>query len=135
MKSLLPIFFCFTFSLYCQERSTSDINVLFKVPKEWKKVNDSVYVIRDFNKTLHFWTLYLADGHQPWRYDPRNVAGACLASFGIKDDSEVEEFSLRLKEIKPQEIYSLSVDNKKFTVYVKKKKNLPIAHRLEIANE
>jgi hypothetical protein len=136
MKSLLSLFFLFfTVTLYSQNRSTSDINVVFQVPKEWKKVSDSLYVIRDLNKAVNFWSLYLADGRQPWRFEPRNAAGACLAAFGIKDDSPVNEFSTRLTEINRREVYSLSVDNKKYVVYVKVKKNIPIAYKMEIKNE
>ncbi|MGA3287022.1 MAG: hypothetical protein ABSD46_06330 [Bacteroidota bacterium] len=118
-------------STYCQDSARIDVD--FKVPKGWKKLNDTIYVIKNYTKELNEWVSYLAQGHMPWRYDPKNIAVTCLWSFGITNHTPVFEFADYLEEIKKDEIYSLTVDSTDYIIYVRIKKNVPIAYKFVIS--
>jgi hypothetical protein len=117
-----------------QKLSSTDIEVNFKIPKDWERVTDSLFVIRNYNKLLTYWSRSLAAGHMPWRGDPKNIAVTCLWDFGITNHTPVFEFASRLKEIKNAELYSLTVDSTTFIIHIRTKKNIPIAYELEIKN-
>jgi hypothetical protein len=61
------------YSAYCQDTTASDIQVDFRVPKEWKKTSDTIFVLKDFKKTLNYWYKNISEGHQPLWTDPRRV--------------------------------------------------------------
>ena len=95
---------------YCQETTLPDIQVKFQVPKDWKEINNTTYVLKDFDKTLSYWEKELSSGHQPWRLEPANVAAACLWDFGINDGSTIDDFADRLKMLEDGDIYSLKIN-------------------------
>ncbi|MFZ1977088.1 MAG: hypothetical protein WAV76_03960 [Bacteroidota bacterium] len=129
------ILFLIIFSLaYCQDKTSSNIDVDFKIPKGWKKISDSVYILKNYAKELNEWAPYLAQGHMPWRYSPKNIVVTCLWSFGITDGTPVDVFAARLNEVKSKEIYSLIVDSTNYIVYIRTKKNVPIAYKFKIRN-
>jgi hypothetical protein len=118
---------------FCQDTTSSAIQVKFKVPKDWKMMNSTTYVLKDFDKTLNYWEKELSSGHQPWRLEPSNVAAACLWDFGVKDESSVvDDFASRLTIIEAGKVYSLKTDQQTFVVYIKTEKKTPIAYKLEI---
>jgi hypothetical protein len=117
---------------YCQETSLSAIKQIFEVPKGWQMVNSSTYILKDFEKTVNYWEKELSFGHQPWRLEPANVAAACLLDFGIRNGSVIDDFAARLTVIEYGKIYSLKVNQQTFMVYIKTKKKIPIAYKLEI---
>ncbi len=135
MRTLFAFIFILVLSIvssaFCQDSARIDID--FKVPKGWKKLNDSVYVIKNYTKELNEWVSYLSQVHMPWRYNPKNIAVTCLWSFGITNHKPVFEFSDYLDEIKKDEIYSLTVDSTDYIIYVRIKKNVPIAYKFVIS--
>jgi len=119
-------------SAYCQDTTASEIQVDFRVPKEWKKIRENTFILKNFKKALNYWNKNLSGGHQPWRFDPANVAGTCLWEFGITDGNPIFDFASRLKIIKKDEVYSLKYDTINYVVYVRTEKKIPIAYKLEI---
>ena len=124
---------------YCAESggeigaAMSEITCNFKIPSEWRKVNNNLYTLRHFGKTLKEWDKFLSEGHQPWRLEPMNVAAACLWEFGIDDNShDIFKFADRLTEIKENRLYMLKAGTRSYYVYVRMSKAIPIAYRLAI---
>jgi hypothetical protein len=129
--------FCFLASIvvssgYSRDTTSSEIYINFNVPREWKKVNDSIYVLTNYKKKLNFESSYLAQGHMQWRLDPKNIAVTCLWDFGITDSTTVFNFAKRLTEVKENKIYSLRIDSTRYIIYVRTKKHTPLAYRLEV---
>jgi hypothetical protein len=118
--------------IYSQNTISPDIQVNFKVPKDWKKLNDTLFIIRNFNKELNYWETNLGQGHMPWRFDPTSIAVTCLWKFGITDSTPVFIFANRLTEIKRDEIYSLTVDSTNYFIYVRTRRKIPVAYKLKI---
>jgi hypothetical protein len=117
---------------YGQDTTSSPIRVEFTVPKDWKRVNDSLFVIKDYQKQLTYWSSALEAGHMPWRNDPRNVAVTCLWDFGIKDGTPVFEFAKQLVEVRKNRIYYLTAGAMSYVIYIRIEKRTPIACKLEI---
>ncbi len=117
---------------FSQDTTSARITINFKVPEGWKKVNDDVFALANFDKTYLFWSSYLSQGHQPWRLEPPNAAVACLWDFGINDGTTVFQFADRLDEIKTNELYSLAVNTTTYMIYIRIKKHIPIAYKVEI---
>jgi hypothetical protein len=142
LLKLFPLFLLlnvfFVFPSYSQDKTnlpdslSSDITIEFKIPKGWIKINENLFVLKDYHKELNYWEPALKQGHMPWRYDPKNIAVTCLWSFGISNGSPVDDFAERLSEIKKDKIYSLEVDTTKYIIYVRTKKHTPIAYKFEI---
>ena len=87
----LILIFCLLFSsyAYCNDgQETLDVIVNFTVPSDWEEVNYYLYTLKDFTKTYNYWREAMSEGHQPWRFDPVNVAAACLWDFGIRGRSK-----------------------------------------------
>jgi hypothetical protein len=111
----------------------SDISVNFRIPENWKKINDNLFILKDFNETFTQWNKILSKGHQPWRLEPINIAAACLWDFGIKDNSDdIFKFADRLTEIKENKLFMLKDGKNKYLIYVRVKKTIPIAYKLVI---
>ena len=108
---------------WAQIADSSTVQVHFQVPRDWKKVNDSTFVLRDYDKQFNLWSLALSEGHMPWRLAPENVAVTCLWSFGIKDTAHtpVWEFASELKEVRKDKVYSLTFDSHNYVVFVRLK--------------
>lgn len=118
--------------IFAQDTSSSGIKVNFTVPKGWEEKQDSVFILKDFNKEFAKWYQALSNGHMPWRVIPKYVAVTCLWNFGIKDGTPVSSFANRLIEIKKGEVYSLNNDSKEYFIYIKSMKSIPIAYKLII---
>jgi hypothetical protein len=135
MKTILFIF-TFAFLLYqntyCQDSTSKVVQVDFHIPKDWKEIDSTTYVLKDFNKALNYWREAFSSGHQPWRLDPGNTAAACLWEFGIKYPGIVDDFASHLKVIETGKIYSFGVNQKNYMVFVRTKDKIPIAFKLEI---
>ena len=84
----------------CQGSTSAELVINFKVPKGWKRINDSVFVRTNYEEEFRFWYNDLREGHMPWRGDPKNIAVTCLWSFGIHDGSPVWVFANRLTQVK-----------------------------------
>lgn len=110
----------------------TDVEINFKIPKGWAQIHKNTFVLKDYNKEFNFWEKSLNEGHMPWRFDPKNIAVTCLWSFGIKNGSPVDDFATELNEIKKDKIFSLHVDSTKYIIYVRSKRHIPIAYKLEI---
>lgn len=108
------------------------LKYLFKLPKDWKKVNDSLYVLKSYDKAFRFWSSFLSKGHQPWRYDPKNAAAQCLWDFGITDDTPVYKFAEHLKEIKRNKTYQLDTDSFMYIIHITTRNNIPVADRFVV---
>jgi hypothetical protein len=125
---------------YLPERSSikdslaTDVEINFKIPKGWAQINECTFVRMDYNQELKYWEKDLNEGHMPWRFGPKNIAVTCLWSFGITNGTPVDKFANKITEIKKYRIYSLQVGNIKYIIFVKTKKNIPIAYKLEIKN-
>jgi hypothetical protein len=132
---MLSIVFAIVFALashsYCNE-TPSAMQIKFEVPKDWKMVDSTTYILQDFNKTFNFSKKELLSGRQPWRLQPANVAAACLWDFGISDGSIIDDFADRLAIIEDGKIYSLKTDQQTFTVHIKTEDKTPIAYKFEI---
>jgi hypothetical protein len=110
-----------------------DFKVDFTIPRGWKKVNDTLFVLSDFNKEFKAIAPSLARGHQPWRGSPRLAAAASFLEFGVSYKfSDVFLFGGRLVEIKPQEIFSVNIEGVMYRIHVRLKQRVPIPDRLEI---
>ena len=121
---IILIITCFgTLPCSAQDTTSNSVAVHFKVPKDWKRLNDSTFVLKDFGKEFNEWSQYLADGHMPWRLGPKNVAVACLWDFGIEDPEHtlVWEFASYLKEITTGQEYMLTVGFKEYIIFVRSK--------------
>ena len=116
----------------CQGSTSAELVINFKVPKGWKRINDSVFVRTNYEEEFRFWYNDLREGHMPWRGDPKNIAVTCLWSFGIHDGSPVWVFANRLTQVKKNKIYSLRVDSTKYIIYIRTKKEIPIAYKFII---
>jgi hypothetical protein len=123
------------FSFYSQDTTSSIVQVNFNVPKDWKKVNDTLFIRRNYFKELNYWVANLSQGHMPWRADPKNIAITCLWNFGIKDGKPVDEFATHLTEIKKNKVFSFTVDSTRYIICVRTKKRTPIAYKLEIRHD
>jgi hypothetical protein len=135
MKLIFFIFtlvLVFTFYTYGNDSNSSGIQIKFQVPKDWKMVDRTTYILQDLNKTLSYWEKELSSGSQPWRLEPVNVAAACLWDFGIQDGTDIFNFSEHLKIVVEGEIYSLKTTKQSFVVYIKTGKQTPIAYKLEL---
>jgi hypothetical protein len=106
-----------------QTADSTSIEIHFHIPKGWGKLNDSTFVLRNYDREFNYWAQYLADGHMPWRLGPANVAATCLWDFGIKDPDHmlVWEFVSELKDVKKGEVYSLPVRSKEYVLFVRSK--------------
>ena len=116
----------------CQGSTSAELVINFKVPKGWKRINDSVFVRTNYEEEFRFWYNDLREGHMPWRGDPKNIAVTCLWSFGIHDGSPVWVFANRLTQVKKNKIYSLRVDSTEYVIYIRTKKEIPIAYKFII---
>jgi hypothetical protein len=113
----------------------SDFNDNFVLHSEWKKVNDSLYVLLDFDKEFNDLSSSFSQGHQPWRMGSKNAAAACLVEFGIRYKfGDIERFASRLTEIKKDESYSVEVGRKTYLIQMRLKKGIPVPYRLEVKN-
>ena len=113
----------------------SDFSIDFTGHRGWKKVNDSLFVLKDFEKEFNGLYTALSQGHQPWRWSPRFAAAACFWEFGIYYKfTNVFLFGARLTKIKEQEIYSVEVGGRTYLLHLKMKKGIPVPYRLEINN-
>lgn len=113
----------------------SDFSIDFTIHPGWKKVNDSLFVLKDFKKEFSNLYPFLSQGHQPWQGDPRFAAAACFWEFGMKYKfSDVFLFGSRLMEVKKQEIYSVEVQGKTYLMHLRTKKGIPVPYKLEIKN-
>ena len=119
-------------SAYCQDSTAPLIKVEFKIPKGWRKFNDSVYILKNFDKDFTRSHKSLAQGHMPWRSDPKNVAAACFWSFGITDNTFAWDFATRFTELKKDQTYSLLVDSTSYIVHVRTKQQVPIPYKFEV---
>jgi hypothetical protein len=106
-----------------QKADPTGIDIHFKVPKGWKKQGDGVFALANLKKSYDIWSQALANGHMPWRLDPRNVAVTCLWDFGITDSAKsgVFRFADRLNELQKDEIYSLKVQSATYIVSIRSK--------------
>lgn len=136
MKRILLIYLFILIAVpfvYSQDTTASNIQVDFRVPKEWKKISDNTFVLKNIKKALNYWEKNFSGGHQPWRFDPANIAGTCLWEFGIKDDNTIIfDFASHLKVIKMGEVYSITSDKYEYVVYLRTEKTIPIAYKFEI---
>ncbi len=143
---------CFaTLPSRAQDSSSSSVVVHFTVPKEWTQVNDSVFVLKDYGKAFEEWSHQLADGHMPWRLGTANTAVKCLWEFGIRDTVHalVWDFAACLTEIRKDQVFSLTVGTRRYTVYLRSRSyedrfkdgqghertqeySIPVAYKLEI---
>ena len=134
MKIIL-IVFAFAFLLhqntYCQDTTSTKVQVDFHIPKDWKKVDSATYVLKNFDEAVNYWKKALNAGHQPWRFDPANTAAACLWEFGIKFQGTVYDFASHLNVIETGKIYSFRVNEKNYIVYIRTKNKTPVAYKLE----
>ena len=118
--------------IYCQDTTTTIVKVDFHIPKDWEKINDTTYILKNFGKSLSYWSEALNSGHQPWMSDPKNCAAACLWEFGIKYHSDIFNFARQISEIKIRKVYSYKVNKVSYLVYIRTKDKIPIANKLEI---
>jgi hypothetical protein len=142
IKTIVLISFLFLFIVadgYCAEKvrqadaAMSEINCNFSVPAEWEKVSNNIYTLRNFSKTFKKWYKFLSAGHQPWRLEPINTAGACLWDFGIKDNSrDIFEFADRITEITENKLYVLQMGNRSYYVFVRVSDSIPVAYKLVV---
>ena len=135
MKPILCCLFILTLTpgvSFCQDSTSSDIEVNFTVPKGWNAEGDSVYVRMNYKQEFTYWNNELRAGHMPWRADPKNIAVTCLWSFGIHDGSPVFAFADRLTEIKRGSVYSFNADSIQYSIYVRTKDEVPIAFRFTV---
>ena len=95
----------------------------FQAPKDWKKVIDSTFVLKDYDKQFELWSHGLAEGHMPWRLALENVAVTCLLEFGMKDAKHMRvwEFGSSLKVLNKDEVYLLAVGTEEYVVFVRSK--------------
>ncbi len=119
-------------SVRSQDSSLTGIEVNFHVPRNWRKVNDSVFVRTNYAQELARMSTALSEGHQPWRFEPANVAAACMWEFGITDSSTVLDFAERLTEIRHNEIYSVTTSSAEYIVHTRTKKKTLVAFRFEV---
>ena len=131
---IITCLFLSHYNIHSQDTTSTKIQVDFHVPKEWKKIDSTTYVLKNFDSTLNLYSKSLSDGHQPWRFDPGSTASACLWEFGIKFQGTVSDFASHLNVIEIGKIYSFKVDKKIYTVFIKTKDKVPIAYKLEIKN-
>lgn len=108
------------------------IAITFAIPSNWKADSENVFSVKNFDEEYNTLEKNQYGGHQPWRLEPRNAAGACLLDFGINVENDITSFSEKLIEIKKDEIYALEAGTAKLFVYLKIKNDLPIAYKLEI---
>ncbi len=135
MKIISLVFTCLLLSYsntYSQDTSSVKIQVNFLIPKDWKEIDSTTYVLRNFDSTLNYYKELLNAGHQPWRLDPGNTAAACLWEFGIKFQGTVSDFASHLNVIEIGKIYSFKVDKKTYTVFIRTKDKTPIAYKIKI---
>lgn len=109
------------------------IAITFAIPSNWKADSLNVFSVKNFNEEYNNLEKNQHGGHQPWRLEPLNAAGACLWNFGIKDNnSDIISFSKKLIEVKKDEIYALEIGARKLSVHLKIQTDIPIAYKLEI---
>ena len=142
MKTIVLISFLFLFIVgdaYCIEKARqpdagmSETNCNFRVPSGWKKVNNNLYILKNFSKTWKQYGGFLSEGHQPWRLEPINAAGACLWDFGIKDNSrDIFEFADHITEITENKLYVLKMRNRSYYVFVRVSDSIPVAYKLVV---
>jgi uncharacterized protein YecT (DUF1311 family) len=118
--------------VYSQKTTEIVANVDFHIPKGWKEINDTTFILKNFIENFDYWNKFLSSGHQPWRYDAKNCAAVCLQEFGIKYPSDISNFAKQINEIKTGRVYSYKVNKQSYIVYIRKKDKIPIAHRLDI---
>ena len=123
MRALATIltFACFgALACYAQDSTSSSVVVHFKVPNDWRKVNDSTFVLKDYDKGFDEWSRVLSEGHMPWRLSSANTAITCLWAFGIKDtvNTLVWDFAAFLKQVQKDTVFSLTVADTKYIVFV-----------------
>jgi hypothetical protein len=135
------LFLLFAMDGYCTESANtgagaSVITVDFRVPPNWKKVGKNSYVLKNFGRTLEEWDKVLSEGHQPWRLEPKNAAGACLWDFGISDNShDIFDFADHLTEIRANRSYVLKAGKSSYYVFIRVTDAIPIAHRLVVVTD
>jgi hypothetical protein len=135
------LFLLFAMDGYCTENAgtgagASSITIDFRVPSNWKKVGKNSYALKNFGKTLEEWDKVLSEGHQPWRLEPKNAAGACLWDFGINDNSrDILDFTDHLTEIGANRSYVLKAGESSYYVFVRVADAIPIAYRLVVVTD
>jgi hypothetical protein len=107
--------------------------VHFRVPKKWKAVNDTLFVLRNEPKEIAYWTRALKGGHMPWRSNPGMVATACCVEFGICAEQRLDSLSLQMVKDPAAGRFSITVDSTTYVVHTLKTTYAVVANRLEIS--
>lgn len=111
------------------------IAITFAIPSNWKADSENVFSVKNFDEEYNTLEKNQYGGHQPWRLEPRNAAGACLWDFGINHvENDIISFSEKLVEVKKDEIYALEIGTRKLSVYLKIQTDIPVAYKLEIGS-
>jgi hypothetical protein len=120
--ALILAFTCFgALACYAQDSISSSVVVHFTVPNGWQRLNDTTFVLKDYDNTFEQWSRCLAKGHMPWRLSPANIAVTSLWAFGIKDTvhTRVWDFAAFLKQVEKDSVFSLTVGSARYTILVR----------------